>query len=103
MSVFQNFKVLDLFFLTLRFRVLQVGLGGRGEKDEFTHVMVGLALAIQLLEKSSSRISLSLPNEALVVVNNQNLEYPMLAASKEDNVNELFLHHFGLPSDFGAR
>jgi hypothetical protein len=69
-SVFQNFKVLELFSQTLRFKVLQVGLGCRSEEDKFTHTMVGLALTIQLLKKSSSRVSLSFPNEALVVVNN---------------------------------
>jgi hypothetical protein len=35
------------------------------------HAMVGLVLAIQLQEKSSSKVSSFFPNEALDIVNNQ--------------------------------
>jgi len=52
------------------------------------HAMAGLVLAIQLREKSSSKVSSCFPNEVLTIVNNQNREYPMLVVLEEDNVNE---------------
>jgi hypothetical protein len=55
--VFSKILRFWFFFLALRFRVLQVGLGDGSEEDEIAHTMAGLALAIQLLEKSSSGLS----------------------------------------------
>jgi hypothetical protein len=55
--VFSKILKFRFFFLALRFKVLQVGLGGGSEEDGITHAMARLALVIQLLEKNSFEIS----------------------------------------------
>jgi hypothetical protein len=39
-------------------------------------------------EELLHKVSLCFPNEALTIVNNLTLEYPMLVALEDDNVNE---------------
>jgi hypothetical protein len=72
------------FFLALRFRVLHAGLDSRSEKTRS-----GTQWQAWCWQSNyERRAPLCFPNVALTIVNNQNLEYPMLGASEEDNVNE---------------